>query len=409
MNDTVDVAVVGAGPYGLSLAAHLRAAGVRYRQFGLPMNQWQSAMPRGMYLKSQGFASNLSDPQGTHTLKAFCRETGQIYADYGEPVPLETFIAYGRWFQEHQAPGVEELLVTDVARDGRDYELTLQDGERVHAHRVVIAAGVEHFPRVPRAFTTVPAHLVSHSAEHTELGAFAGRDVVVIGAGQSALETAALLHEGSAKVQLIARRSRISWNGLPLLPDRPLYRRIREPEAGLGSGLSTWFYSTQPGLFRRLPASTRAFRARTALGPAGAWWLRDRVEGRFPIHLGQRLDWAQAEGDRVRIGLWGEGRAHDLTADHVVCATGYPPDLARFSFLDANLRAQLRTLDRTPQVGWDYQSSVPGLFFIGPAVAPTFGPVMRFVYGADHAVRQVTQSLRASAGRRAGAIAGVSR
>ena len=115
MSDAVDVAIVGAGPYGLSLAAHLRAAGVSFRQFGQPMHLWRAQMPRGMYLKSQGFASNLSDPAGTHTLAAFCRQTGRPYADYGLPVPLDTFIAYGDWFAAEQASGIEQTMVTSVA------------------------------------------------------------------------------------------------------------------------------------------------------------------------------------------------------------------------------------------------------------------------------------------------------
>jgi cation diffusion facilitator CzcD-associated flavoprotein CzcO len=93
MSDAVDVAIVGAGPYGLSVAAHLRGAGVSYRQFGLPMHLWRDAMPRGMFLKSQGFASNLSDPERSHTLEAFCAKTGRPYASYGLPVALDTFVS----------------------------------------------------------------------------------------------------------------------------------------------------------------------------------------------------------------------------------------------------------------------------------------------------------------------------
>ena len=99
MSDTVDVAVVGAGPYGLALAAHLRTAGVDYRHFGIPMRLWQAAMPKGMFLKSQGFASNICDPDGTHTLEAFCKATSHPYASYGLPVSLENFVNYGQWFQ----------------------------------------------------------------------------------------------------------------------------------------------------------------------------------------------------------------------------------------------------------------------------------------------------------------------
>ena len=265
MSDVVDVAIVGAGPYGLSLAAHLRAGGVSHRQFGEPMHLWRDQMPRGMYLKSQGFASNLSDPAGTHTLAAFCRQTGRPYADYGLPVPLEQFIAYGQWFAGQQAQGLEPTLVTSLTgQDGR-FELALADGGSAVARRVVIAAGVEHFAYLPPELSGIDG--VRHSSSVTEPADYSGQRVVIIGAGQSALESAALLHEHGADTELICRRQQVAWNGPPLLPDRPLRQRMREPEVGLGSGWGTWFYSRQPGLFRHLPEQTRIYRARTALGP----------------------------------------------------------------------------------------------------------------------------------------------
>jgi cation diffusion facilitator CzcD-associated flavoprotein CzcO len=399
MNDLVDVAIVGAGPYGLSLAAHLRRAGLSYRQFGLPMNLWRAHMPRGMYLKSQGFASNLSDPDGTHTLRNFCLETGRRYADYGVPVSLENFVEYGEWFQQGRGLEVEEQLVDDVEQRPGRFELTLTDGQRVEARQVVVVVGVEYFARVPAVLSDLPTELCTHSSVHDDLSTFDGQDVIVVGAGQSALETAALLHENGANTRLVARAPGIAWNGKPLLPDRPLWKRMREPEAGLGSGLSTWFYSEHPKLFRHLPRSTRVDRARTALGPAGGWWLRERVEGVLPVHVGHRLDWAKATGDQVRLGVRVGGEVREFTADHVVSATGYPPDLTRLPMLSDLLRSQIRTIAGTPRVGRDFESSVPGLYFAGPLVAPSHGPVMRFVYGADYAVRMITNRIAASTTR----------
>jgi FAD-dependent urate hydroxylase len=398
MSDAVDVAIVGAGPYGLSAGAHLRAAGMNFRQFGLPMRLWREAMPRGMYLKSQGFASNLSDPCGSHTLEAFCRQTGRPYASYGLPVPLDTFISYGEWFADQLAPGLEEMLVTGVSRHRGGYRVTLADGEEVQARNVIVAAGVEHFARLPGLLASLPPSACTHSSAHTDLGAFAGQRVVVVGAGQSALESAALLHEGGAEVQLIARADRLVWNGRPLAPDRPLLQRMKEPEAGLGSGWTTWFYSRHPELFRHLPERTRVFRARTALGPAGASWLRARVEGQFPVLTGHAVHSAAERGDGVRLGLTArDGSVRELEADHIVAATGYQPDLSRLSFLDDALASRLRTVSGTVSVGGDYQSSAPGLYVIGPAVAPSLGPVMRFVYGSDHAAATVARRLAGSA------------
>jgi thioredoxin reductase len=401
MSDTVDVAIVGAGPYGLSIAAHLRAAGVGFRQFGLPMRLWQAAMPRGMFLKSQGFASNLSGPGRDHTLEAFCKATGRPYASYGLPVPLDTFVSYGQWFQSELVPDLEEVLVTDLVRTGGQFELSLADSSRVRARSVVVATGVEHFAHLPEQLAGLPGAVCTHSSAHTDLGSFRGRSVIVVGAGQSALESAALLHENGASVQLLARARQVRWNGQPLDPDRPLLQRMREPEAGLGSGWATWCYSNRPGLFRQLPKSTRLHRARTALGPAGASWLHSRVVGQFPVLTGYSVKWAREQDGGVRLGVADpDGVYQELAADHLIAATGFRPDLRRLQFINDQLRAQLRLVGATPAVGGDYQSAVPGLYFVGPAVAPTFGPVMRFVFGSEHAATVVGRQLAGTAAGR---------
>jgi cation diffusion facilitator CzcD-associated flavoprotein CzcO len=406
VSDSVDVAIVGAGPYGLSLAAHLRGAGVSFRQFGLPMQLWRAAMPRGMFLKSQGFASNLSDPHGTHTLEEFCQATGRPYASYGLPVPLSTFVSYGQWFRAELLPDLEEVLVSDIAAGHDGFRLSLANSEQVQARNVVVAVGVEHFAYLPEPFSALPSWACTHTSAHSDLMAFRGQDVLVVGAGQSALETAALLHEHGAAVQVLVRESKLAWNGMPLAPDRPLPQRMREPESGLGSGWGTWFYTNHPDLFRHLPKSTRVYRARTALGPAGASWLRSRVEGQFPVHTGRSVTWAKAQGTTVRLGVTSaDGSTRELGADHLIAGTGYRTDLARLPFLGDQLRSQLRTLAGSSVVRGGYQSSVPGLYFIGPAVAPSMGPVMRFVFGSAHAAKTVTRQLADTVSRRSQAAA----
>lgn len=401
MTGSVDVAIVGAGPYGLSLAAHLRGAGVDFRAFGHPMRLWREAMPAGMYLKSQPFASNLSDPAGAATLRAFCEATGERYVPYGEPVSLQRFNDYGAWFQQTQVPDLEQHLVEGLRRVGDDYELTLDSGECVRARRVVVAAGVEHFAYTPPPLDTLPAGLCSHASDHTDLSLFKGMDVTVVGGGQSALETAALASEHGGRVRVLVRQSQLAWNGEPLRDDRPLFSKLCEPEAALGSGWPTWFYSTRPALFRALPARHRVRIARTALGPAGAHWLRSRVEGRISVLTEHSLSRATPVNGGLRLTMRHRGRDADVMTQHVIAGTGYRTDIARLRFLDADLAARIRTVGGGPAVGGDFQSSVPGLFFVGPAVASTFGPVMRFVHGSDFAARRLSRRLAATASRRA--------
>ncbi|BCJ31566.1 NAD(P)-binding domain-containing protein [Actinocatenispora sera] len=183
MARTIDVAIVGAGPYGLSLAAHLRDTGLTVRIFGRPMALWRSAMPAGMQLKSQPYASNLSDPAGAATLKAYCAHRGEEYVPYGKPVRLADFTAYGGWFQRTQVPDLTETLVRRIASVGEQFEVTLDDGETLLARRVVVAVGVEHFDRMPPLLAELPGTLVTHSSAHTDLSRFAGTDLTVLGGG----------------------------------------------------------------------------------------------------------------------------------------------------------------------------------------------------------------------------------
>jgi thioredoxin reductase len=301
--------------------------------------------------------------------------------------------------------------VDDVTMRNGGFEVSA-GGERLLARRVVVAIGVEAFAYVPKSLSGLSSAHCTHSAGHTDLAAFKGQDVIVVGAGQSALETAALLHEGGASVQLVARRNELRWNGEPLPPTRPLLQRLKEPEAGLGSGLGTWFYSNHPDLFRQLPRNTRVSRARTALGPAGACWLRPRADKQFPTHLGYTVMSAAMRDAKVHLTLSGPaGIRRELTADHVIAATGYRTDLRRLPFLPEAIRSRVNLVagSGSPDVGGDYQSSVPGLYFTGPAVAPTFGPVMRFVFGTWHAGPVVARNLAGSAGRKLSPVVPASR
>src|SRR6202051_4628086 len=190
---TVDIAIIGAGPYGLSRAAHRRGRRQIVRTFGSPMHAWSQHMPRGMHLKSEGFASNLYDPEGKFTLEAYCAEHAIPYADIGLPVAIETFIAYGREFQRRYAPGLEDVQITSLKSFSGYFELTTASGEVARARQVVVASGIVDFAYLPPLLRSVPGQMISHSSQHSDLSGFRGRKVAVLGAGASAVDIAALL------------------------------------------------------------------------------------------------------------------------------------------------------------------------------------------------------------------------
>jgi thioredoxin reductase len=394
------VVIIGAGPYGLSVAAHLRARGVDFRIFGRTMSFWQEQMPEGMLLKSDGFASSLSDPDNKFTLADYCEEQRLPYADTGIPVRLDTFVAYGRAFQKRIVPEVEERLVVSVDRtDSGSFLVQLSDGELVSAQKLVIAAGIGYFPYTPPVFSELAQDVLTHSSAHSRLAEFKGRQVCVFGGGASAVDTAALLHEAGAEVQIIARE--IHFHDAPPSKDRPVWVKIRAPYSGIGGGWRQTLFANAPALFSALPEQTRIRVVRNANGPAGGWAMKDRVLGQFPILQGFVPQAARMDHGRVRMRIANRaGETREIIADHVISATGYHNDLSRLSFLNPTLMAQIRSAERTPVLSMGFESSVPGLYFVGPIAKIQFGPLLRFVYGAGFASRQTARHIASSSLRR---------
>ncbi|MGW6273161.1 FAD-dependent oxidoreductase [Streptomyces sp. NPDC055060] len=392
-----DLLVVGAGPYGLSIASHAAGAGLDVRVFGRPMASWRDHMPRGMFLKSEPWASNLSDPRGRYGLAAYCERNG-TRARHGEPIPVETFASYGLWFARHAVPDVDERMVASVGACPGGFELITEDGQAVRGRTVALAVGVIPFVEIPPALRGLGAEHVSHSSHHRDLDRFRGRDVTVIGGGQAALETAALLAEQGTRVRVLARSPRLTWNTLPPAWKRPWREAARAPHSGLGCGWRNWFYAEVPGGFRRLPEATRARISESALGPAGAWWVRDRVESRVEVLLDHEVATASVAAGRVRLAtVGGAGGGPDFETDHVIAATGFRATTARLGLLAPEVREGLAVnAAGEPRASVAFESSYPGLFLAGLVTASSFGPAMRFVHGASFTAGRLVRGVRRS-------------
>jgi thioredoxin reductase len=398
------IAIIGAGPYGLSLAAHLRQRGAEFRIFGQPMHSWRMQMPRGMLLKSEGFASNIDDPAGTCTLGRFCQEHDLPYQDIGLPVPIERFIDYGLAFQRRFVADLEQNEVVKLDRTASDFTLRLDNGEHVVAQQVVIAVGVGHFPYVPEELRDlVPEHL-SHSSDHAELREFAGKQVIVLGAGASAVDLAALLHQAGASVRIVARRRAIDFHAPPESRRRRMHERLRQPRSGLGLGWRSRLCEDAPLVFRMMPPEFRLRVVQRHLGPAPGWFVRDYIERHVPMLLGTRIVHGGSRNGSAHLRIADANTEHELEADHVIAATGYRVDLRRLRFLSPAMLEQVRTLDHTPVLSSRFETSMPGLFFIGPAAANCFGPLMRFACGNRFVSRRLAPYIAGRAGSRQEAI-----
>jgi cation diffusion facilitator CzcD-associated flavoprotein CzcO len=387
MRESVDVAIIGAGPYGLSLAAHLRSRGVEFRIFGEPMGSWKNNMPQGMLLKSYPWASNIAEP-GTFTVKKYCAASNLPYDDTMEALPRETFISYGEAFQARFVPSVERKMIVSLEPAARGFHATFDDGTTVQARRVVVAVGTSAFQYVP----PTACHLrdvISHSGDYGPLDGLAGKKVVVVGSGSSATDLSALLHERGNDVSLIARTASLNFAGT--IRQRGSIERAMAPDSGIGEGWTLQVCASVPWMVHYLPEHIRIRLAHTrALGPLGGSFMRDRVIGKVPLLLGRKLVDVKSNGMVELRTVAADGTNDTIRADHVIFATGYKIDVGRLSFL-GRLRKGMRLIHTAPRLSRHYQSSVPGLHFIGPASANSFGPVCRFVFGTPHPARHLAR------------------
>lgn len=396
--------VVGAGPNGLAVAAHLREAGIETLSFGEPLESWSEHMPAGMLLRSRRRSSHIADPRQQLTIGAYERACGLRVSD--PAITLEEFVDYGRWFQRTAVPDIDARKVTAVGRDGDAFVVQVDGGAEITASRVLVAAGLSPFMDCPEPFASLPAAVRSHSYEHADLSGFAGLRTAVIGSGQSALESAALLHEGGAKVEVLARAPSIRWLGEldgiarggggeggagPGGEPRALVG-VTPPPTDVGGRVNGWI-AAAPEVFRAVPESLHPTISYRCIRPAGAGWLRPRLVD-VPISCGRSVLDAQVQGDAVALRL-SDGTTR--VVDRVLLGTGFRIDVRRYPFLAPDLVADLELAGGYPVLGPGLESSIPGLHFVGAPAAYSFGPVMRFVVGSWYAAPAIA---RRAAGRR---------
>ena len=388
---TCDVIILGAGPYGLTAAHHLRQIqGLELRLFGEPMSFWEHNMPRGMFLRSAWTATQLADPQRALTLENYQMECGN---HFHTPVPLDRFIQYGKWYQRKANPYLDRREVTRIESDPKGFRTTLSDGEQITSKRAVIAAGIGSFAWLPPEFAGFPSSLVSHTSKHSDFSMFRGKQVLAIGGGQSALESAALLHENGAAVEVIVRSRIINWlqgwasttlhYRLGKMTKQLLYAPTDVGPAGISQLMA------RPDLLRRLPRGLQNRLRKRSIRPAGSRWLVPRLKD-VPIHLGRSVVSVAAIGERMKIRL---DDGSERTADHIFLGTGYRIDVSRYKFLAPELASSIRTFSGYPILTAGLETSVPGLHILGAPGAWSFGPLMQFVSGTLYASKALTRRI----------------
>lgn len=384
-----DVVVLGAGPYGLSAAAHLKAKKLRVAIFGKPLFLWREQMPKGMYLRSYSWASSLSDPAKNYTIERYFAFKGMPAED---PLSIETFIDYGLWFQKNVVPDVDETYISYIERHGCQFIVTLEDGRVLQTSAVVMAPGLHCYVYRAEEYSHLSPELVSHTSDRNDLSIFAGKEVAVIGGGQAATESAAILHESGARVHQLTRRT-IKWlqpDEVNLPPLKKLYTNLREPMAGMGNGWTNVILEKSPYLLHYLSRSLRDRVFENLHGPAGSYWLKPRIVGQIDLREEVEVTKVEEVDHKVRLTL---STGETLTVDHVLLGTGFRADVQRLTMLEQSIRDAIAVYKRVPVLQSHFESSVPGLFFVGYTAGRSFGPFYRFVVGTDAAARRVASGV----------------
>jgi FAD-dependent urate hydroxylase len=387
MKPGTDVAIIGAGPYGLSLAAHLRARNVKYRIFGDAMRFWLN-MPVGMNLKSLAFATNIAVPKRGYSFPSWCRQHG--LEDF-EPCTMQSFSAYGLEIQKRFVPDLEEVMATNVSLQAGGFEVALSSGEHLRSRKVVVCTGLSGLARIPDVLRELGPDRMRHTFEISDYSDFQNKAVAIIGAGASAIEAGALVHEAGGCSEVFVRGQQAVFHGRTARV-RPVWESIKNPMTVLGAGRDNWILQQLPLIVHRLPLERRTRFVKHYLGPASPWWIKDRVLGKVPIHVRHEVVEVGNASQRVQLKMRnGESSLRNVEVDFVIAGTGYDVDVSRLKFLDRDISDRIHRIERAPTLNINFESSVPGLHFTGPLSFMCFGPLFRFVTGADVTARRLAR------------------
>ena len=374
-----DLLIVGAGPFGLGMAAYAKAHAIDHLLLGEPMDFWRSNMPEGMILRS---ASDWHlDPAGLHTIEAYLRTQGLTPADV-EPLSLPFYLGYTTWFMERKRIEAVRRFVHRLDRDPRGRLVaTLDDGEEVIARDVVLALGFRHFRNVPAEVARlVPPDRIAHTCDFVDMERMRGRRCLIVGGRQSAYEWAALLAEhGATEVHVSHRHDAPSFEPSDWSWVGPLVERM----------------VAEPGWFRRLTDEQRTemgrrfwAEGRLKLEP----WLAPRLDAEVVrVWPCSRLVACEPSSDGLGIEL---DAGRHLTVDQVVMATGYRPDMAAVPLL-ARGNITVETKDGFPRLDDCLQSSVPGLFITSMPAAQDFGPFFAFTVSVVASAKMIGSAIAA--------------
>jgi cation diffusion facilitator CzcD-associated flavoprotein CzcO len=377
----VDLLIIGAGPFGLSLASQVAHDEIDHLVLGTPMGFWEAHMPAGMYLRSE--CDWHLDPLDIDTIEAYLASQRLTPAD-ALPLSLPFYLDYARWFQARKRISPLAVRVQRLDKvDGR-FVARLDDGEQISATKVVLALGFEYFRHIPDdLLALLPPGRFSHTCDTVDLTPFREKQVLIIGGRQSAFEWAALLREqGAHAIHLSHRHASPAYQIADWAWVNPLVAAMVD----------------DPGWFRGLPAAERDAVIQRMWGEGRLKvepWLEPRLAGAAITISPQTRLAACAELPSGELGIrLDDGRS--FTVDHIILATGYKVDLKRIPLLaQGNLLPEITTRNSFPALDTHFQTSVPGLYITSMAASQDFGPFFGFTGAVRTSAKLIAAGLKA--------------
>jgi cation diffusion facilitator CzcD-associated flavoprotein CzcO len=373
-----DLLIIGAGPFGLAVAARAAHDGIQHLIVGRSMEFWRQNMPKGMFLRS---ASDWHlDPLNVHTIEAFLSGQGKKPSDV-EPLSLDFYLSYAAWFQAQKRIQPLPVYIEQLeSSDGR-FIATTVDGDAINARRVVLAPGFKHFAHAPEDLVArLPRDSFQHTSQFVDFSEAKDKRFLIIGGRQSAYEWAALLLEAGAAAVHVSHRhpqptfEEASWSWVNRIVD---------------------YMADDPSWFRRLSqvekdkVSHRMWaEGRLKLEP----WLAPRLQDqRVKVWPQTQLVSCAQQNGELQVSL---SNGETLSVDQIVLATGYKVDIARLPILSRSLLAKPETRNGFPVLDDHFETSIPGFFITSMPAMQDFGPFFGFTISVRTSAKLICDRLR---------------